>query len=181
MDARFSVTSSRNSVPRYRTVESWVGNQAGRYEEARIQEKLREQIDAAIREVNETTGIAPRVTRSESPKGSPVPSNREQNSPPPSVPDLPARFQAAATALRTALKDEGDMGMSRQVPDKEATKKTMFDDLKATKHTTEESDAAIFRAHPGTKVEIPSGSYIPSMILDGKFGARETYQRRDST
>jgi hypothetical protein len=57
--SRFSVaTSRRSSVPRFRTVESWVGQQADHLEERAFQEYLEREIEDKI---SEPTG--PRVPR----------------------------------------------------------------------------------------------------------------------
>ena len=42
-ESRFSVETSTSSVPRYRTVESWVGVQVGRIDAAKLQQHLRQQ------------------------------------------------------------------------------------------------------------------------------------------
>lgn len=42
-ESRFSFATSVSSVPRYRTVESWVGVQAGRIDAAKLQQHLRQQ------------------------------------------------------------------------------------------------------------------------------------------
>jgi hypothetical protein len=46
--SRFSIATSTSSVPRYRTVESWVGNQAGRLDEEVFQGYLQKEIESRI-------------------------------------------------------------------------------------------------------------------------------------
>lgn len=150
--------SEAESVTRYRTVESWVGHQAGKYEEVRIQERIRMQIDEAIREVNEAgsmkSGIEGRGPLS------PPPGLVERGETP-VMPSVPRKFQA--------------VGASKpNVPEKEIG----TDDGARAKHVTTGSD--VYMVHPGTKVEIPRAKHIPSVILDGTLAPRETYARRDS-
>jgi hypothetical protein len=175
---RYSGVSEAESVARYRTVESWVGQQAGRYEEARIQERIRMQLDEAINEVSQAAS---------SRAGSA--SNLRSR-------DSSAKPQAAAGELKTIpLKDsssvyvdgvedeeeeEGQVTDLSLVPEAARTASVKRRASRKAKHNTSESDMTVFRAHPGTKVEIPGRRYIPSVTLDGKLPPPGTYQRRDS-
>lgn len=109
-ESRFSIATSTSSVPRYRTVESWVGAQTGRIDPAKFQDHLRREYEA---------------------------SNRE---PVPEVPSLP--------------------------PPKSPSRRS-----KLVKHRPHMSDASVFRVHPGTRIDIPRTSLIPSEILDTRIQA----------
>lgn len=105
-DSRYSIATSTSSVPRYRTVESWVGAQTGRIDPAKFQDHLRREYEASARE--------------------PVPEV-------PSLPKSPGRRS------------------------------------KLVKHRPHMSDASVFRVHPGTRIDIPRTSLIPSEILDARI------------
>jgi hypothetical protein len=120
--SRFSDATSRrsSSVTRFRTVESWVGQQANQLEERSFQEYLEREIQDKILE---SPPPPPKVPR----KGG--------GGPPPS---------------------KGMMGAG------------------GGRLITQNSDSPFFRAHPGTEVRLPRSSLIPSEILDGKLGPRDT-------
>jgi hypothetical protein len=175
MDARFSVASSVHSVARYRTVESWVGQQTGKLEEGKMQDNLRQQIELAIKEVKEATSSArakkaqPQSQTSSPPKSvDPLPVYEKELvplTPVPAVPDVPSKFKAIP---EDGVMSDDNCGVPPEVPRKS------FDMLgpsaskqrERQRHVTQGSDATIFQVHPGTKVRIPSESYIPSVILD---------------
>jgi len=117
---------------------------------------LRQQIEQAIQEVNNASGVTPKVVV-ESPKASPPPP--AQREAPPAVPEVPLQFQSIPENAEA----------SHKVPPK--TEQNEEKGKEKAKHVTQGSDAPIFRAHPGTEVRIPSGSYIPSVILDAKVTA----------
>jgi hypothetical protein len=169
---RLSSASDAESVARYRTVESWVGQQAGRYEEARIRERIQMQLEEAIGELH----------RGDSTR---TPNQRSRES--------AAKFQGTADQLKTiplqdsssvfidGVEDEEgdqitDLSLIPEAARKSSVKRSAS---RRAKHNTNESDMTVFRAHPGTKVEIAGSRFIPSEILDSKIppGA---YQRRDS-
>jgi hypothetical protein len=176
---RYSGVSEPESVVRYRTVESWVGQQAGRYEEARIQERIQLQLDEALGELNQAAST--RASRHHQQQ------QRESS----------ARFQPAAGGkLKTIpLKDSSSVFVDSVdneeeggdqitdlslVPEAARTRSVKRTASRKAKHNTNESDMTIFRAHPGTKVEIPGERHVPSVILDANFATRDAYQRRDS-
>jgi hypothetical protein len=159
MDARFSIASSTTSIPRYRTVESWVGQQTIQVEDQRFQEQLKQQIVVAVEEVDEDINISPKVHLG-SPRLPPM-ERRESEDTLPSMPDLPARFASA--------KRVNDPALPPCPPAPGVPEKDIKEDEAKTRHTTQGSDAPIFRAHPGTEVRIPRGTFIPSEILDGKI------------
>jgi len=158
MDTRFSVASSANSAPRYRTVESWVGQQAGRFEDQKIEDQLKQQIEEAIQEVNEASGVASNM-RTNSPQMMPQP-RRESEDTVPTLPDMPTQFTLSAVRPFAESSLPAPFGLP------ETMREHREED---SKHRTQGSDAPIFRAHPGTEVRIPRGSFIPSEILDGKM------------
>jgi hypothetical protein len=163
MDARFSIASSTASMPRYRTVESWVGQQTIRVEDQRLQEQLKQQIEVAVEEVDEDDSVTPKV-QLVSPKLPPM-ERRESEDTLPSIPELPARF---ASSKRVADSSLPPCPPAPGVPEKDEKE----DEVKM-RHITQGSDAPIFRAHPGTEVRIPRGTFIPSEILDGKISPNE--------
>ncbi|KAF2425708.1 hypothetical protein EJ08DRAFT_700254 [Tothia fuscella] len=165
MDPRFSMASSTNSVPRYRTVESWVGQQASRVEDQKAQEDIRRQIEEAIKEVNEASGITP-VGQIMSPPMPPRDIGRKGSTP--SVPDLPAQYLSSAVQPVA-------IASSSLPPHQDATNKNgaAVEAETSKRHYTQASDDPIFKAHPGTQVCLPRGSLIPSVILDGKVCPNE--------
>jgi len=69
----------------------------------------------------------------------------------------------------------------RKSPSPELKPLPRLDDLRSkARHATSGSDTNIFLVHPGTKVDIPTGKYIPSVILDGRLAPRDGFVRRDS-
>jgi hypothetical protein len=161
MDTRFSIASSTASIPRYRTVESWVGQQAGRIEDQKSQDDIRRQIEDAIREVNEASGITPKVQIMPAPLLPRKESVKTDSKAPPAVPNVPAEFQYARA--QPVVIPSTTLPAPSDIPLKNARK----EDVKR-RHLTQGSDAPIFKAHPGTEVQIPR-NFIPSVILDGKI------------
>ena len=149
---RYSTVSDAESVARYRTVESWVGQQAGRYEEARIQERIGFQLDEAIGELHRaaSTRDDKRITRMKT---------------------IPLKDSSSVYVDGVESDEEGDQVTELSlVP--EAVRKASVKRTKSTtqrRHKTNESDMTVFRAHPGTKVDIPNSARIPSAVLDSKF------------
>jgi hypothetical protein len=76
--SRFSIATSASSVPRYRTVESWVGHQAGRLDEQAFQGFLEKEIESRIDRLSTkpeasavtitTTSVPERDTRDTTPR-----------------------------------------------------------------------------------------------------------------
>ncbi|KIV99447.1 uncharacterized protein PV09_08876 [Verruconis gallopava] len=169
---RYSVVSEAESVPRYRTVESWVGNQAGRYEERRIQERIQFQLDEAIGELSKdrSAGVPP------------LPTDGRQPQPVGRAPLKTIPLQDSSSVFVDGVDDEE----ADQVTDlsliPEAARKTPVSRAGSRKarRKTNESDMTIFRAHPGTKVDIPDSRFIPSEILDDHLGSRAYPPARDS-
>ncbi|TID19044.1 Sorting nexin [Venturia nashicola] len=180
VDMRFSVASSVHSVARYRTVESWVGQQTGKLEENNMQDNLRQQIEMAIKEVKDATSsarakkaasIPPQPSTPTTVSPLPVFEKEKQPSPPLlAVPDVPSKFRAIPEDSEMPNDDDAPPEVPRKSFDVSG-KGTSGAERGRTRqqrlrHVTAGSDAPIFQVHPGTKVRIPSESYIPSMILD---------------
>lgn len=116
--SRFSLaTSARSSIPRFRTVDSWVANQTNRLEEQRLREENRE-----------------------------------------SRPPLPIQFPPGQ------IKEEDENELEREPPAPKKRTRRAARDRPLTGH----SDHTVFRHHPGTEVELPRASLVPSEILNGK-------------
>jgi hypothetical protein len=152
-------------MARYRTVESWVGQQTIRVEDLKLQEQIQQQIEEAIQEVNEASGITPKP-RMSSPKLGPM-ERRESEDTVPSMPELPSKFAASSS------KRLNDPSLPPCPPTPGVPEKDTKEDVTRSRHGTQGSDAPIFRAHPGTEVRIPRGTFIPSEILDGKISPNE--------
>jgi hypothetical protein len=162
MDPRFSIASSTASMPRYRTVESWVGQQTVRVEDQKMADQLREQIEEAIQEVNNASSVSPTVQMS-SPPLAPM-TRRESEDTVPSISNMATKFMSSSNK-RIREPSLPPCPPAPGVPDKDEKD----EEERRKKHVTQGSDAPIFRAHPGTEVHIPRSTFIPSEILDGKI------------
>jgi hypothetical protein len=140
---RDSYMTQRSSVPRFRTIDSWVDQQANRIEE----QKLREQY---------------RLTQSS------TDSAVENAHPPiPEVPEIPeaiARTAPRATS-QANIGPEPPPPMSPLPPPGLAGRSIQPKHERHDTRTTVET-APIFRAHPGTEVRFSTRSAVPSEILD---------------
>jgi len=124
-ETRFSIATSTSSVPRYRTIDSWVGVQTGRIDPARFQEHLR---------------LEGRISSSESI---------------PDVPSLPPKSPSKASkSSKSSKASKASKASGRS---------------KASQRQPRMSDASIFRVHPGTRIDIPRTSTIPSEVLDQRL------------
>ncbi|QDS77121.1 hypothetical protein FKW77_000986 [Venturia effusa] len=179
VDARFSVASSVHSVTRYRTVESWVGQQTGKLEESKMQDNLRQQIELAIKEVKDATSsarakkAAPNPSQSSPPSSYSLPVLEKEKQPCPPIPataDAPSKFRAIPEDGEMLDVDDAPPEVPRKSFDMIGSAAPRFvrgrTRQQRLRHVTAGSDAPIFQVHPGTKVRIPSESYIPSVILD---------------
>lgn len=162
-----------------------------------MQDNLRQQIELAIKEVKDATSSA--RAKKASPQPSlptvnplPVLEKEKLPSPPssdvPDVPDVPSKFRAipedsemmedCGPPPEVPRKSFDMLGPSMSVVERGRSKQKL-------RHVTSGSDAPIFQVHPGTKVRIPSESYIPSVILDddvrgkldGLKSRRESFER----
>jgi hypothetical protein len=78
--SRFSVATSASSIPRYRTVESWVGQQAGRLDEEAFQGYLQHEIESHIKPDASAVTLTTTLIAEKDPKES---TSRISNYPPP--------------------------------------------------------------------------------------------------
>lgn len=194
VDMRFSVASSVHSVARYRTVESWVGQQTGKLEENKMQDNLRQQIEMAIKEVKEATSsarakkAAPSPPQPSPPTVDPLPvfEKEKQASPTlPAVPDVPSKFRAIPEDSEMLDTDDAPPEVPRKSFDMLGTATSGVERGRSRQQKSRGSDVPIFQVHPGTKVRIPSENYIPSVILDddvrgkldGLKSRRESFER----
>ena len=189
LDNRFSVATSVSSVPRYRTVESWVGVQAGRLDNARLQDHLRQEIEKQIRNpVPSVPEIPPLDTLSRARYAPPAAVARKPPSvlagsvpvPPPAeslrkplpIPKPALKKNSALRAPGLKL-DDARLPPRPQSPGVESapevsgrmgrTRRSPSTLRRKARHT---SDATVFQVHPGTKVVLRSGTRVPSEILD---------------
>ncbi|GME28715.1 hypothetical protein GTA08_BOTSDO04304 [Neofusicoccum parvum] len=132
---RFDSVSSRGpdgqrdylGVARFRTVDSWVGQQAGRIPST----QFRNQPHLSYRQSTSTNGGLGQVDEGQ-------PGWQQEYIANNSVPDVPS--------VPSQYKQAGPQTHQRQ--------------------PTAYSDATVFRQHPGTEVQIPRGSLVPSEVLD---------------
>lgn len=159
---RYSTISDDKSVARYRTVDSWVGQQADHYEERRIQARIQYQLDEALGDLHRaaSTSDDERMTKMKT---------------------IPLK-DSSSVFVDKADDDEGgdhvtELSMLPDVAKSRSVKRTTSTKQRSRK--TNESDMTVFRAHPGTKVDIPASTRVPSAILDTQFGDnRYAYGRR---
>ncbi|KAE9967951.1 hypothetical protein BLS_006099 [Venturia inaequalis] len=181
VDMRFSMASSVHSVARYRTVESWVGQQTGKLEENKMQDNLRQQIEMAIKEVKDATSSArakkaapnpaPQLPMSTTVDLLPVLEKEKQSSPPlEAVPEIPLKFRAIPEDSEMLSDDDAPPEVPRKSFDVLGKAHSGAERGRSrqqkSRHVTAGSDALIFQVHPGTKVTLPSEKFIPSVILD---------------
>ena len=117
-ETRFSIATSTSSVPRYRTIDSWVGAQTGRIDPARFQEHLRREGRASVE----------------------------------SIPDVPSMPLKSPTKTSKSSKSSKSSKPSKH-----------------SQHRPDMSEPSIFRVHPGTRVDIPRASTVPSEVLDQRM------------
>lgn len=176
VDMRFSVASSVHSVARYRTVESWVGQQTGKVEEVKMQDNLRQQIEMAIKEVRDATSSA-RAKKASPTQPQPTPATidltpifEKEKQPSTPLPVVPSKFRAIPEDSEMPDIDDAPPEVPRKSLDMLANAISGAERGRSRqqklRHVTAGSDAPIFQVHPGTKVRLPSESYIPSVILD---------------
>ncbi|KAF2440161.1 hypothetical protein P171DRAFT_119229 [Karstenula rhodostoma CBS 690.94] len=140
--SRESYMTSRSSVPRFRTVDSWVNQQTNRIEAQKLKEQFRLTSTSTVYSIDEEADRVPEVPA--------MPKNVERlrvSSAPMSA-SLPLR--APATPPLPA-----SMGL----PGKNI--KHERQDTRTTVDT-----APIFRQHPGNEVRFSTRSTVPSEILD---------------
>lgn len=163
---RDSYMTQRSSVPRFRTIDSWVSQQADRIDETKLKELAQKQA---------------RWTAASSTMPSPRGPNKAIPTVP-AVPKLPTAIQQAA--LGSPVHSPDTLGPLPSISGTTiATTKPLRASLpplpglpgKNVKHdrtdtrTTVET-APIFRAHPGEEVRFSMRSAVPSEVLDERGG-----------
>ncbi|CAI6300163.1 unnamed protein product [Periconia digitata] len=137
---RDSYMTSRSSVPRFRTVDSWVNQQTNRLEERKLKEQFRLTSTTVTSQDLEERDVVPEV---------------------PAVPAMPKNVQA--------LRDSSAQ-LSSQLPNRRPVTppglpgrnvKHQRQDTRTTVDT-----APVFRQHPGDEVRFSTKSDVPSEILD---------------
>jgi hypothetical protein len=139
---RDSFMTQRSSVPRFRTIDSWVGQQASRLEEQKLQEQL---------------PVTRNSTYSEGPDMSNVPEESE-------VPDVPALPKNVAALQNGSARQPQPL---RRSPSSGLPGKNIRHERHDTNTTNE--TAPIFRQHPGNEVRFSTRSLVPSEILNTKM------------
>ncbi|EKG16504.1 hypothetical protein MPH_06280 [Macrophomina phaseolina MS6] len=142
-NGRASIVTTASSVARFRTVDSWVGNQAGRIPST----QLRSQPHFSYRQSTSTNGGLGQVDEG-------MPGWQQDNlaNAVPQVPSVPSRY-----------KEEHQQQQQQQTQQQQQQTQPL---PQHQRHPTSYSDATVFRQHPGTEVQIPRGSLVPSEVLD---------------
>ncbi|OCL06024.1 hypothetical protein AOQ84DRAFT_379025, partial [Glonium stellatum] len=170
LGTRESVATARSSFARFRSIDSWVSQQAARVEEQRLREVLRTPVGArgeggvgagsglgsgAGAAVAPAAAAAAAVGDGESSGGaSPVAGSRASigtgldagGEGVPEVPDLPPYASL--------------LGVPGGVPGGRP---------RLQRHDSEATEATVFRQHPGTEVRMSVRSLVPSEILNSKM------------
>lgn len=137
---RDSYMTSRSSVPRFRTVDSWVNQQTNRIEAQKLKEQFRLTSTTVGSQDSEARDIVPDV---------------------PEVPAMPKNVQA--------LRDSS-AHLSSQLPNRRPVTPPGLPgrNVKHQRHDTRTTvdTAPIFRQHPGNEVRFSTKSDVPSEILD---------------
>jgi len=138
---RDSFMTSRSSVPRFRTVDSWVNQQTNRIEAQKLKEQFRLTATSTEYSGDDERDHIPEVPA--------MPKNVEElreNSAPMSA-SLPPRMPASPPLPPSGLPGKN---------------------IKHERHDTRTTvdTAPIFRQHPGTEVRFSTRSAVPSEILD---------------
>jgi len=135
--------TQRSSVPRFRTIDSWVTQQANRLEEQKLAEQLR-----GTRSSTSTTTTTSATA---------VEDQQDGLTEVPEVPELPKNV--------LALQKTGDV--VQPLSPLELPGKLVRHERHDTNTTNE--TAPIFRQHPGNEVRFSTRSLVPSEILNSKM------------
>ncbi|KAF2468792.1 uncharacterized protein BDR25DRAFT_315765 [Lindgomyces ingoldianus] len=145
--SRDSFMTQRSSVPRFRTVDSWVNQQANRLEEQKLKDQLRFTQSTMFsvdddRDVPEVPMLPKNVDELRESAGTPI-NNTNASSAAPSPPKTPQNLMGG-------------------LPGK---------NIKHERHDTRTTveTAPIFRQHPGQEVRFSTRSLVPSEILNTKM------------
>jgi hypothetical protein len=138
---RDSYITTRSSVPRFRTVDSWVNQQSNRIEEQKLKEQFRLTATSTVYSDEGLDQI-------------------------PEVPAMPRNVQT----LRENSTNLTNMLPPRMpgTPPPQPTKGLPGKNIRHERHDTRTTvdTAPIFRQHPGTEVRFSTRSAVPSEILD---------------
>ncbi|KAL1596334.1 hypothetical protein SLS60_008979 [Paraconiothyrium brasiliense] len=139
---RESYMTSRSSVPRFRTVDSWVNQQTNRIEAQKLKDQFRLTSTSTVYSQDDENDQVPEVPA--------MPKNVERlrESSAPMSASLPLRAPATPP-----------LPISKGLPGK---------NIKHERHDTRTTvdTAPIFKQHPGTEVRFSTRSAVPSEILD---------------
>lgn len=136
---RDSYVTTRSSVPRFRTVDSWVNQQTNRLEEQKLKEQFR--LTSTSTASSDEGGL-------------------DQI---PEVPAMPRNVQALRATSTSSPLPSRVPGTPPQ-PAKGLPGKNIRHERHDTRTTVD--TAPIFRQHPGTEVRFSTRSAVPSEILD---------------
>ncbi|KAF2281138.1 uncharacterized protein EI97DRAFT_454357 [Westerdykella ornata] len=158
---RDSLMTQRSSVPRFRTIDSWVNQQANRIEEQKLREQFRltqsssgtsaaEEAPAAGLGASESIPEVPEIPASQLRGGQIAAIPWVLNNKAASLPSSPVGTPVPASV--TQRSSAAAVGMGRARHERQDTRTTV-------------ETAPIFRQHPGTEVRFSTRSAVPSEIL----------------
>jgi hypothetical protein len=162
--SRFSIATSTSSVPRYRTVESWVGNQTNRLDERNFQEYLEKEIEHRI-SVAMTGSSQNGVGGSPELNSSPSDEEKEKKTPPV---DRHGYFNKSNNGS-PERNNPGESGIRYSNFQSYQQKQRDSGRENGRLRVPQARDSSAYMVHPGTKVVSPRVSFIPSEILDSKL------------
>ncbi|ORY17174.1 hypothetical protein BCR34DRAFT_597254 [Clohesyomyces aquaticus] len=142
---RDSFMTQRSSVPRFRTIDSWVNQQANRLEEQKLKDQLNRFTTSTTYSVDDERYV-------------------------PEVPMLPKNVEALRESSRTPNTNTSASTPPKSPPNPPAgglPGKNIKHERHDT-HTTVDT-APIFRQHPGQEVRFSTRSLVPSEILNTKM------------
>ncbi|KAF2111491.1 hypothetical protein BDV96DRAFT_183992 [Lophiotrema nucula] len=144
---RDSYMTQRSSVPRFRTVDSWVQQQSNRIEEQKLKDQFR---------LTSTSTVY---------------SGDDENPSIPEVPEVPRHYSKMGEAGPSNVTASQALASNPVTPQPQPTKGLPGKNIKHERHDTQMTveTAPIFRQHPGTEVRFSTRSTVPSEILNGKM------------
>ncbi|KAF2004186.1 hypothetical protein P154DRAFT_572222 [Amniculicola lignicola CBS 123094] len=150
---RDSFMTSRSSVPRFRTIDSWVGQQTNRLEE----QKLREQLGSNSTRTSTTFTVAAEAPETERSV--------------PEVPMLPKNVSALRDGTTNTVQASPERSPSTPRPMSPVNKGGLpGKNVRHARHDTVGTvdTAPIFKQHPGQEVRFSTRSLVPSEIFNSK-------------
>jgi hypothetical protein len=141
---RDSFMTQRSSVPRFRTVDSWVNQQANRVEAQKLKDQFR---------LTQTSTVY---------------SGDEELSNVPEVPAIPQHMSRPLGDVRHSRNHSRNPSNPLTPPPQPPLGGLPGKNIKHERHDTRTTvdTAPIFRQHPGTEVRFSTRSVVPSEILD---------------